>query len=210
MSEGDDVRHGVFLLPDDRTGAAVTAITNRLRERLGFVSAGRFPPHVTVAGSLPLAVPEPALVDAVQGLAARHPRFRVTNAGPRRLWGSVLAFDVHDDGHGRPNQALVDLAADLVDVVGPMLRPTTHLPADVRGPEDWHGHLSLASHELRGRPDLLDAAEQVVAELDEPYPARFTAVRLAVVRLHHPDWAGDWWTGFRWETVRVLLLAEGA
>ena len=50
-------RFGVFLRPDPKTCAAVTQITSQLRAQYGLVSAGAFPPHITLAGSLPLVVP---------------------------------------------------------------------------------------------------------------------------------------------------------
>ncbi len=50
-------RFGVFLRPDPKTCAAVTQITGQLRAQYGLISAGAFPPHVTLAGSLPVVVP---------------------------------------------------------------------------------------------------------------------------------------------------------
>ena len=50
-------RYGVFLRPDPLTCASVTRITGQLRAQFGLVSAGAFPPHATLAGSLPLAGP---------------------------------------------------------------------------------------------------------------------------------------------------------
>ena len=47
MSE--QIRYGVFLRPDPATSVAVTQITGQLRAQYGLVSAGAFPPHVTLA-----------------------------------------------------------------------------------------------------------------------------------------------------------------
>ncbi len=210
MDEPDDVRHGVFLLPDARTSAAVSRITASVRAQFGVVSAGRFPPHVTLAGSLPLAVGEAELVSDVRRVAARRGPVEVVNAGPKRLWGAVIAFDVHEDGQGRPSSALLDLAADIGDAVRPLLRPVEALPADVRDRDEWHGHLSLASHELLGRPDLLEEIDEFVRQLDEPYPPRFEASRLGIFRLHHRDWRNDWWTDFSWERVGSVRLDGSA
>jgi hypothetical protein len=52
MSQPDDIRYGVFLMPDAKTSAAVASITGFVRAQFGLVSAKRFPPHVTLAGSL--------------------------------------------------------------------------------------------------------------------------------------------------------------
>ena len=39
------------------------------------------------------------------------------NAGPRPLWGSVLAFDVHADQQSDPNVPLLHLAVAVMDAV---------------------------------------------------------------------------------------------
>lgn len=205
-----DLRHGVFLLPDARTSAAVTRITTYLRAQYGFVSAGRFPPHVTLAGSLPLAVAEADLVAAVRDIASRHSAVPMVNSGPRQLWGSVLAFDVHEDGGGRPNPALVDLAVDVIEMARSRLGPAGDLPADVHERDEWHGHLSLASHEVRGRREFLQTVDQFVAQLGEPFPAQFVASEVGVFRFSHPSWTGDWWTDFKWELVDLVELGGSA
>ena len=64
------MRHGVFLRPDPLTCAAVTRITTQLRAQYGLLSAGAFPPHVTLPGSLPIAPGEPALVRALDDALA--------------------------------------------------------------------------------------------------------------------------------------------
>lgn len=206
MPEPDDVRYGVFLLPDSRTSAAVTTITTLLSAQFGFVSAGRFPPHMTLAGSLPLAVSETELVASVRTIAARHQPVTIVNAGSQRLWESVLAYDVHRDQTGAANTALVDLAVDVMEAVRPLLTARTHLTADVHDRADWYGHLSLASHDLAGRPEWLTLIEHFVHELAEPFPEHFEASRLGVFRLHHPDWTGTWWTSFTWELAELIQL----
>src|SRR3954470_3171918 len=91
MNGVEDVRFGVFLVPDARTSAAVTDITRYLHAQFGLVSAGRFPPHITLAGSLPLEVSENQLLAEVEQVAAAHAPVELTNAGPARLgmlWSS--------------------------------------------------------------------------------------------------------------------------
>jgi len=41
------------------------------------VSANRFPPDVTLAGSLPIAVGEEDLLEVVNGVAGRHVSFEI-------------------------------------------------------------------------------------------------------------------------------------
>lgn len=206
MLEPADLRYGVFLMPDAKTSAAVTSITGFVRAQFGLVSAQRFPPHVTLVGSLPLSVSERELLEAVAAVVRRYVPFEVHNSGVRRLGDAAVVFDVHHDYAGEPSTALIDLAADMAATVRPLLRSVGSLAADIRGREDWQGHLSLASHELLDRADLRDEVESFIDQLDTPYPSKFIATTVTVYRLHHPSWSGPWWTTFWWEHLRSFRL----
>ena len=117
-------------------------------------------------------------------------------------------FDVHDDAEGRANTALLSLTADVVSTVLPLLREADGLSADVLGPDEWHGHISLASHELIERADLREEVENFIRGLGTPYPRTFRAARLTVFRLRHASWSGPWWTDFTWEHLRSFLLSD--
>jgi hypothetical protein len=206
VAESDDVRYGVFLTPDARTSAAVTAVTGFVRARFGLVSAGAFPPHVTLAGSLPLRVDEDELVAALAAVVRRRPSFEVQNNGIALLGDSVV-YDVHDLD-GTPNARLIALVEDPVPVVRPLLGPSTDLPPDLRGRGDWRGHLSLASHELSGQAELRAEVEAFIRQLDVSYPSRFAATTVTVYRFLSAGWAGPWWTTLRWERVTSLGLRD--
>jgi hypothetical protein len=83
MDQPDDARYGVFLTPDAKTSAAVTTITSFVQAQFGLVSARRFPPHVTLAGSRPLAVGETELSAVVGSVAVAHRTFRTHNSASR-------------------------------------------------------------------------------------------------------------------------------
>jgi len=208
VAQPDDTRYGVFLMPDAKTSAAVTSITGFVRAQFGLVSASRFPPHLTLAGSLPIAVGEEDLREVVNGVAGRHVPFEIWNNGIRRLGDAAVVFDVHRVASGEPNAALIDLAADVAHAVQPFLRPVDSLPADIPGRQNWRGHLSLASHELLDRTDLRDEVEVFIHQLDVPHPSSFPAQLVAVFRLHHQSWSGPWWTCFRWEHLRSFRLGN--
>jgi hypothetical protein len=213
----DEIRYGVFLRPDPRTCAAVTTIANQIRAQYGLVSAARFPPHATLAGSLPLAgEPDAALdgllavLDAVLATADPVP---IANAGIAWL-GTGLVYDIHrlPSAEGRrpdrPNDALVELAAAVQSALKPYLAPDRagRMPADVHERNAWRGHLSLASHELAERPDLREEVEEYARGLDVAFPARFSADVVALYRFAHRSWTGPWWTDFRWTHVRSWRL----
>jgi hypothetical protein len=126
-------RFGVFLRPDPKTCAAVTQITTQLRAQYGLISASAFPPHVTLAGSLPVVVPLAELIQLIGFVLRRAPRFTVQNLGVRRLGDSALAYDV-SALDGAPNRRLNDLAGAVDSVVDPcsaqaaVCRPTSTSP----------------------------------------------------------------------------------
>jgi hypothetical protein len=208
VPQPDDIRYGVFLTPDAKTSAAVTSITGFVRAQFGLVSANRFPPHLTLAGSLPITIGEEDFLDVVNGVAGRHVPFEIWNSGIGRLGDAAVVFDVHGDASGNPNATLIDLAADVANAVQPLLRPVDSLPADLPRRQSWRGHLSLASHELLDRVDLRDEVEAFIHQLDIAHPSYFPAQLVAVFRLHHHSWTGPWWTSFRWEHLRSFRLGK--
>lgn len=189
-------RYGVFLRPDPLTCAAVTRITGQLRAQFGLVSAGAFPPHATLAGSLPLAGPPEELTRALAPVAP----FTVRNHGLAWLNGG-LVYDVH-------GLEMEHLAATVDAAVRPLLVPAAGLPADLFEPGRWQAHLSLGSHDLAARPDLHDEVEEYVRGLAVEVPAEFPAEVVAVYRLEHETWSGPWWRAMEWEHVRSLRLAS--
>lgn len=199
-------RFGVFLRPDPQTCAAVTTLTGQLRSQYGLVSAGAFPPHATLVGSLPLVGGVGSLVAVLDGVLATVSAFEVENEGVQRL-GEVLVYNIHNRG-AQPNQDLVDLKCKVDAAVRPLLAPTPpeQLSADVHDPAMWRGHVSLATHELFERPELLDELEHYVSGLALPVPAKFLAETISLYRFLHPTWSGSWWRTMRWDYLHSWRL----
>lgn len=199
-------RYGVFLRPDPVTCAAVTRITAQLRAQYGLVSAGAFPPHATLAGSLPLARGSEALLAAISDVLLAAQAVEVRNAGLRRLDGG-LVFAI-DEIAGTPTGPLAGLAAAVSAAARPLLAHVLpdQLPADIHPPGTWIGHLSLASHDLVARPDLMEEVEAYVHELCVEYPTRFWADTVAVYCFEHPSWTGAWWRDMQWRHLRSWRL----
>jgi len=202
-------RYGVFLIPDPQTGVAVTRITGQLRAQYGLVSASAFPPHVTLVGSLPLAGEDAAaLAGVLDGVLGSRTSFPVSNAGIGWLGGSLI-YDVHHR-HGTPNAPLIDLAAAVDAAVRPLLSPTAPgtLAADVRESSRWHGHFSLASHDLETRPELRDEVQAYAEGLGVDVPQEFDARVIAVYEFRHSTWSGPWWADMRWTHLRSWHLRQ--
>ena len=112
------------------------------------------------------------------------------------------------DLDGSDNPALVELAARITAAVRPVLRSSTGLAPDVQDSARWRGHLSLASHELAGQPELGGEVEAFIRELAVPYPERFEADTVTIYRLRSRDWQEGWWTTFRWERIGSVSLGD--
>jgi hypothetical protein len=198
-------RFGVFLRPDPKTCAAVTQITSQLRAQYGLVSAGAFPPHITLAGSLPVVVPLAELMQLIGFVLRRIPAFTVHNVGVRRLADSAIAYDV-STLDGMPNRHLLSLAGAVDSVVRPLVGPSGPLPPALYEPDRWMAHISLASHELQVRADIRGEIEDYVNELGVRAPSSFIADTVMLYRFAHNTWTGSWWRDMRWEHVRSWRL----
>ena len=156
-------RFGVFLRPDPKTCAAVTQITGQLRAQYGLISAGAFPPHVTLAGSLPVVVPLAELIQLIGFVLRRTRSLPVQNLGIRRLADAAIAYDV-SVLDGAPNKSLNDLAGAVDSVVRPLVGPSGELAPDLYEPDRWMPHISLVSHEMRVRADLREEMQATMEE----------------------------------------------
>jgi hypothetical protein len=171
------------------------------------ISAGAFPPHVTLAGSLPVVVPLAELIQLIGFVLRRRRTFPVQNLGIRRLADFAIAYDV-SALDGAPNRPLDDLAGAVDSVVRPLLGPSGTLPPDLYEPDRWLPHISLVSHDLRVRADLREEIEDYVNGLGVIPPSSFTADTVMLYRFAHNTWAGSWWRDMRWEHVRSWRLVR--
>jgi hypothetical protein len=169
------------------------------------ISAGAFPPHVTLAGSLPVVVPLAELIQLIGFVLRRTRSLPVQNLGIRRLADAAIAYDL-SVLDGAPNKSLNDLAGAVDSVVRPLVGPSGELAPDLYEPDRWMPHISLVSHEMRVRADLREEIEDYVNGLGVIPPASFTADTVMLYRFAHNSWTGSWWRDMRWEHVRSWRL----
>lgn len=210
-ADGDPYRYGVYLRPDPATCWAVTAVTGQVRAQYGLVSAGAFPPHATLVGSQHVDRPAREVVEAVgralDGVAA----VPVHHGGVRPL-GTGWVYDVHHEQDGTGvNAPLLELAATVDAAVRPLATRAPAPAVDEFDPARFHAHLSLASHDLADRPDLVDEVGEYIRGLPVTVPAGFAGDAVALYRTRSDDWTGRWWTTLTWTHVRTWRLrAPGA
>ncbi len=203
------VRYGVYLRPDPRTCWCVTQLTGQLRAQFGLVSAGSFPPHVTLVGSQRLTAGPGEVAAAVDRALAGRTAFDVHNAGIRPM-DAGFVYDVHHLADGRtPNHLLADLARAVDAGLAPLRAPVAHHHPVNYSPSGFRGHLSLASHDLIERPDLSEEIGEYVSALPIEPPRSFTGEVVALYATFSDDWSGRWWRTLRFEHLRSWRLPPG-
>lgn len=200
--------YGVFLLPDAATSAAISSITFSLERQFGLVSAGRFPPHVTLAGSVPIAAGVDVITSALDRVLLDRPAFPVHNSGIVRH-GRAVTYDVDRLADGSTNLPLRRLAADVSRALDPLAH---EIDATLVSPFDearFRAHLSLASHELSTHPELTADVEEFVRAVPAPRPSpQFTARRITLYAFTSDGWDGEWWRSLAWEPCHTWALDE--
>lgn len=206
-SEGDPYRYGVYLMPDPRTALAVTTATTAVRAQYGLLSAGAFPPHVTLVGSQHWGLGEARAVEVLDAALSARPAVRVHSRGVQRL-GAGWVVDWHLLPDGSPNPEVVALADAVEAAVTPLRRPASSPPSNDVHHETWHAHLSLASHDLHDRADLREEVGEFLRGLPLDLPGAVVADRVALYRTASDDWSGRWWRSLTWEHLRTWRLAR--
>ena len=197
--------YGVFLLPDPLTGRAITSITFNVQQQFGLVSAGKYPPHATLAGSVPIDAEPQTVAEALTPVIERHRPFPMHNAGIKKLT-SAIVYDMNTLPCGAHNQPLTDLALDINATLAPL---RGELPQKLVGPfhpEGFHAHMSLASHELMIRPELNEQVEAFIRAMPDTPPTDTIGEWVALYQFWSEDWQGNWWETLRWRQEHAWQL----
>jgi hypothetical protein len=202
QTDAREPRYGVFLRPDAATAWALTQLTFALQQQFGLVSAAAFPPHATLVGNLALHASGDTAID--QLVAALDPVFAATgpvtvaNRGiertPSGMFEGTFRCNIDDP-------RISDLAAQVKAAVLPLSRPVTDYFTVPVADYEFHGHLSVVSHELALDPRLRDEVADFLAELPIAMPSTLVAEWFTLVELR-ADWAGPWWEDQSWRHIR--------
>lgn len=198
--------YGVYLRPDVRTSVAVSTITFHVERQFGLVSAGAYPPHATLAGSVPMVAGDAAVVAALDPVLIGRSQFPVHNAGI--VTRSVVAYDIDRLSDGTVNEPLRQLAIDVNAALAPLAVPLDGYLVKEFSAEHFNGHLSLASHELMVWPSRRPEIDAFIRAMDVTPSTDFTAEHVSMYRFRSDDWSGHWWTSLTWEHVHTWDLRE--
>ena len=196
---------GVYLRPDPITCKAIADLTELAKRQFGIVSAAAFAPHATLAGAVPSNASAEDFIAALDPLLVATPAFPVFNAGIGKLTTTII-YDIDRTPSGEKNIHLQDLATAVNEAIAPL---TAYVPGEWTqpfGPATFHAHFSLASHDLRDRPDLAAEVEEFLRAIPMDIPPTFMADTITLFRFHSADWNSTWWHDLTWQHVRSWKL----
>lgn len=171
-----------------------------LKQQFGLVSAAAFPPHATLVGNLRTDVSPDELVKRLSPVFENAPVIEIHNTGLQRV-GDWFFFNVHEDGQGRPNLALTQIADAVREAVMPVSVPVNDfLVTPVEEGTFW-AHLSVASHDLLINPGLTDEVGKFLAELPLTPPAAFRAEVYSLYEFTS-NWDSHWWQTLTWRHLK--------
>lgn len=199
---------GVYLRPDPLTCQAITDITTLCRKQFGIVSAGAFAPHATLAGAVPSNASAQEFIEILDPLLRATPAFSVHNGGVTRRPDCVY-YDIDKLESGEINQPLHNLATAVNQAIAPL---TAYQPGEWSQPfvpANFWAHFSLASHDLKSRPDLRDEVEEFIRALPIDFSTTFTAQYITLFRFHSADWNAEWWHDLTWTHEHSWKLQQG-
>lgn len=197
-----NLRYGIFLRPDPATCWAVTQITTALRQQFGLVSAGAYPPHMTLIGNLATHASSDQLVARLDPVFSSVAPITVFNSGVQRQ-GDGYEYNVDLDRDAtRPNGDLGVIAADTMAAVLPLSIAVDDLLTTPVEEYVFAGHLGLASHDLKVNHHLTDEVGEFIDGLPVITPPSFVARWYSLFEFCADDWQGQWWQSLTWRNVR--------
>lgn len=199
-------RYGLFLRPPAALARIQAQVHALLRAQYGLVSAGNFPPHMTILGHVAIEAPDDEVIAASAAAMTGVSPVSFYNRGVAPSRGGVI----HDVGRlqtGEPNRALLELFRRAKTHLDPLRVP---VPGEYKGGVNaeagFYGHMSLAAHDLGLRPDLAEEVLQYLLELSIDARGNYLATTASLYRFETDDWNGRWWEQLAWTHLKSFPL----
>ncbi len=200
-----DYTWGVYLRPDPITCKAIADLTDLAKRQFGIVSAAAFAPHATLAGAVPSNASAEEFIDVLDPLLRSTPAFPVYNAGIGKMTTTII-YDIDRTQSGEKNIDLLNIATAVNEAVAHIAAYTPGEWTQPFDPATFHAHFSLASHDLRTRPDLAIEVEEFLRAIPMEVPHTFMADTITLFRFHSADWNSEWWHDLTWQHIRSWKL----
>ena len=201
-------RYGLYLRPPAVISRIQSEIHELMKRQYGLVSAGAFPPHMTILGHVATRDDHQEVIDAATAAMDGVHAVRIFNRGLGATPGHGIGHIVGSLPNGDPNPALVDLFRRASQHLDPLRVPVEgEYKPGVRKEADFYGHMTLAAHDLTLRPELFDEVFAFLSELDIGARGEYICDTAALyVYETNSGWDGKWWETMTWTLLKSFHL----
>jgi hypothetical protein len=192
-----DSLYAVYLIPPYSISCQVASIHHVLRKQFGLVAADRFQVHATIKGFFrKLPGPLGPLIQGLDEVFSRQKPLRIHFAG-LRIDPVGFGLDISTRG-GQPNEELLTLREQVVDVIEPFIAPDCDFSSrELSAP--FRAHITLAFRDIP--PHLYDDVLAYVGLM--PLPCQpFVADTFHCLQFFSEDWHGAWEETLSWRLLK--------
>jgi 2'-5' RNA ligase len=211
--EAGPYRYGIFLRPSPELARVSLRAYEVVTRQFGLNAAAKYPPHVTVIGSIALSGTEADLTDTIDKVMAGQRPITVHNAGLIAKIGFAVGYELNYLPDGFPNLALRELYESMrTATAGARAHVSTDRQADKRlaneAAESFKAHLTVVGHDAADNPELLPEIKRFLGALPEVQaPAEDTLDTVSLFRFTSADWPGRYWESMSWTLLRSWPMA---
>jgi 2'-5' RNA ligase len=206
--EAGPYRYGIFLRPSPELARVSLRAYEVVTSQFGLTAAAKYPPHITVIGSIPLSGTEADLIDAIDKVMAGQRAIAVHIAGLVAKIGYAVGYELNHLADGSPNLALRELYESLrTTTAGARGHVSTDRQADKRlaneAADKFKAHLTVVGHDAADNPDLLPEIKAFLGALPEiQAPPEDVLDTVSLFRFTSADWTGRYWESMSWTLLR--------
>ncbi len=222
QSVKDEVRYGIFLIPDARLVEAAIQAMLIAKHHYALTAALVYPPHITLVGSIAIdgepmryeqvrtsqiSEREDHLVYHLDKVMRSHPIQRLRLREFSASQGGYLAWRF-DDRDGNDIAALV---GDVVEAIAPMriFHDTDRFVERHRriSATTFRPHLTVVGHDGAQRLSDVKRLEQMLIELGYADRTEVDCDTVSLYRFASRSWSTDYWDEFEFFPIKTWKLA---
>ena len=203
------LRYGLFLRPPAVLARLQAELHTLLERQFGLIAAGAFPPHMTILGHVPTRDDDDDVIQAAEKALSGVGPVRFFNRGLVEYHGGII-HDIESLEDGTPNPALLELFRRARQHLDPLrVPPRQEFKGGVTEEAGFHGHISIAAHDLALRPELWDEVYEFLAQLDVDMRGEYISTTASLYAFEtQSGWDGRWWETMSWRLLSSMRLSE--
>jgi 2'-5' RNA ligase len=205
MSDPDNLRYAVYLIPPYPIAQPVAEIHSMLRKQYGLIAADQFQVHATIIGFFKKADgPLEALTERLDQVFAAQHTIQIAINGLREDPVGIGLDISRLDGQFNPD--LLALRQRAAEAVRPWVAPDPTRSAE-KLDRPFHAHITLAFRDIP--PALREDVRECIHRA--PVPSEpFVADTFHFLAFSSEDWTGRWEQTLRWRVLKSWQLKSEA